>query len=50
MEEETWHQKSQMIWLMQGDQNTNFVHSVVNQRRATNIIWEWNEWPISHGA
>ena len=37
-EEIWWHQRSKVQWLKEGDQNTNFFHSVASQRRRSNHI------------
>ncbi|KAG2328022.1 hypothetical protein Bca52824_010750 [Brassica carinata] len=33
-----WQQKSRLVWLISGDQNTKFFHAVTKNRRAQNII------------
>ena len=37
-EELHWRQRSQMVWLEAGDQNTKFFHSFANQRQRKNSI------------
>ncbi|CAI8612048.1 unnamed protein product [Vicia faba] len=36
MEEIAWRQRSRVMWLNHGDQNTKFFHGKVSQRRKTN--------------
>ena len=33
-----WKQKSRVLWLREGDRNTNFFHALTKQRRARNKI------------
>lgn len=37
-EETLWRQKSRVMWLENGAQNTNFFHASTKQRRASNWI------------
>lgn len=38
IEEIMWLQRSRVLWLQQGDRNTNFFHQTVNGRRKRNTI------------
>lgn len=39
-EETYWRQKAHVKWLLEGDQNTQFFHSVVQQKRSSTFIKE----------
>lgn len=38
MEEISWHKKSRVLCLMEGDQNTKFFHRMANYHRRNNFI------------
>ena len=38
MECEFWRQKAAIRWIKEGDANTSFFHSVVQQRRNSNYV------------
>lgn len=38
--EEVWRLRSRAIWLLEGDDNTNFYHKFANGRKAINTIWQ----------
>ena len=39
LEEISWRQKSQILFVKEGDNNTRFFHRVANSHRRTNHIW-----------
>ena len=43
LKEISWRQKSRMLWIKEGDNNTKFFHRVANSRRRYNnlSIWRW---------
>ena len=38
LEEISWRQKSRMLWIKEGDNNTKFFHKVTNSRRRYNHL------------
>jgi hypothetical protein len=38
-EEIYWHQRTSLHWLLEGDNNTNFFHTLVNHRKRKNLIF-----------
>ena len=38
MKEISWRHKSQVLWLKEGDKNSQFFHQLANSHRRTNII------------
>jgi hypothetical protein len=38
LEETSWHQKSRMQWLQEGDDNTKFFHRMVNSNHRRNYV------------
>ena len=38
LEETSWRQKSRVVWLKEGDNNTNFFHKMVNSNRRRNYM------------
>jgi hypothetical protein len=42
MEEVSWRQKSRVLWLKEGDNNTKFFHKMANSHRRYNYM-EWVE-------
>jgi hypothetical protein len=39
-EEESWRQKSRVIWIKCGDKNTKYFHHFASYRRNKKFIWE----------
>ncbi|KAK3211669.1 hypothetical protein Dsin_016375 [Dipteronia sinensis] len=39
-EEQSWHRKSRVKWIKEGDRNTRLFHAVANERRRVNRIGE----------
>ena len=39
LEEISWRQKSRILFVKEGDNNTRFFHLVANSHRRTNYIW-----------
>ena len=37
-EETSWHQKSRVLWLKEGDNNTKFFHKIANSNRRRNLM------------
>lgn len=43
-EEIYWKQRARVTWLKEGDENTNYFHSVANGCRNRNFIpWVWHD-------
>jgi hypothetical protein len=38
LEETSWHQKSRVLWLQEGDDNTKFFHRMANSNRRRNYV------------
>ena len=38
LEETTWRQKSRVLWLKEGDNNTKFFHKIANSNRRRNLM------------
>ena len=38
--EETLRQKSRVVWLKAGDENTKYFYNYANMRQLTNFVWE----------
>ena len=38
LEETTWRQKSRVLWLKEGDNNTKIFHKIVNSNRSQNYM------------
>lgn len=43
MEEISWHKKSRMTWLKEGDRNTKFFHKIATWRHSNNSMYRLKE-------
>ena len=38
-EEEYWHKRSNLNWLLKGDNNTDYIHKIANGKKSENTIF-----------